>query len=50
LKLLFLVPWTLVILELGSWGFYCIFFFLSLLILCFMYEWQGGALDWGIVR
>jgi NADH:ubiquinone oxidoreductase subunit 3 (subunit A) len=50
IEITFLVPWTLVILDLGFWGFYSIFFFLSLLILCFMYEWQEGALDWGLVR
>jgi len=50
IEITFLVPWTLVILDLGCWGFYSIFFFLSLLILCFMYEWQEGALDWGLVR
>lgn len=39
-------PWSLIFTQLGLFGFGTMIFFLLLLTLGFIYEWQRGALDW----
>lgn len=46
LEIMFLFPWSLVCLELGTHGFFVIFFFVLLLFVGFAYEWFKGALLW----
>jgi NADH-quinone oxidoreductase subunit A len=44
LELVFLYPWSLYCGVLGIAGFWVFLFFLFLLVLGFVYEWQSGAL------
>jgi NADH-quinone oxidoreductase subunit A len=46
LEITFLFPWSLVLGNLGSMGYYSMMVFLWLLIIGFFYEWKKGALDW----
>lgn len=46
LEIAFLVPWSLVLKKIGSFGFYSMMVFLFVLIIGFVYEWSKGALDW----
>lgn len=46
LEVTFLFPWALVFTEIGSFGFWSMFWFLLLLTLGFVYEWSKGALNW----
>lgn len=46
LELTFLFPWTLVLKEVGIYGFVSMLSFISLLFIGFIYEWRNGALDW----
>lgn len=46
LEVVFLFPWTSVLIHLGYFGFWVMMFFLFLLIVGFIYEWVKGALDW----
>lgn len=45
LEIIFLVPWSLVLKDIGSLGFYSMIIFLSVLVIGFIYEWNKGALD-----
>ena len=46
LEIAYLFPWALYLGNLGFAGFYNMLFFLFVLTLGFVYEWQRGALDW----
>lgn len=46
LEVVFLFPWTAVLVNLGYFGYWVMMFFLFLLIIGFVYEWMKGALDW----
>jgi len=46
LELAFLLPWATVINKVSSLGFWSMFFFLTLLVVGFIYEWKKGALEW----
>lgn len=46
LELSFLFPWSIVIKQLGFFGFFSVFLFVFVLSLAFVYEWLNGALDW----
>ncbi|MFM8454338.1 MAG: NADH-quinone oxidoreductase subunit A [Gammaproteobacteria bacterium] len=46
LELAFLIPWSVVLRDLGSLGFWGMMFFLFLLLVGFVYEWKKGALEW----
>lgn len=46
LEIAFLFPWALVSQQLGSFGFWAMMVFLSVLVIGFLYEWSKGALDW----
>jgi NADH-quinone oxidoreductase subunit A len=46
LEIMFLFPWALSLHETGFFGFWNMFFFLTILTLGFIYEWLKGALNW----
>jgi len=46
LELAFLFPWVLSVGNLNFFGFFVMIFFLVLLTVGLIYEWQKGALDW----
>lgn len=46
LEVAFLVPWALVLKEIGSFGFFSMLIFLTILVVGFAYEWMKGALEW----
>ncbi len=46
LEVAFLVPWALVLKEIGLFGFTSMLIFLGILVAGFVYEWKKGALEW----
>lgn len=46
LEITFLFPWSLILDNINSFGFWSMMYFLVLLTIGFIYEWQKGALDW----
>jgi NADH-quinone oxidoreductase subunit A len=46
LEVAFLLPWATVIDQINWLGFGSMLFFLLLLVVGFVYEWQKGALEW----
>jgi len=46
LEVAFLLPWAVVIDKINWLGFFSMLFFLVLLVIGFIYEWQKGALEW----
>lgn len=46
LEVAFLVPWAVVVNDIGSIGFWAMMMFLALLTIGLAYEWKKGALDW----
>lgn len=46
LEVAFLVPWAIVLKELGLFGFMSMMIFLAILVVGFIYEWKKGALEW----
>jgi NADH-quinone oxidoreductase subunit A len=46
LEVAFLVPWAVVLKELGMFGFLSMMIFLTILVVGFIYEWKKGALEW----
>jgi len=46
LEVVFLFPWCIKIIKLGSLGYWSMMYFLGILIIGFLYEWKKGALDW----
>ncbi|WP_028452306.1 NADH-quinone oxidoreductase subunit A [Chitinilyticum aquatile] len=46
LEVAFLVPWAVVLKEIGLFGFISMMIFLAILVVGFIYEWMKGALEW----
>jgi NADH-quinone oxidoreductase subunit A len=46
LEVTFLFPWAVSLSKIGFFGFWSMIFFLGILTVGFIYEWQKGALDW----
>ena len=46
LEIIFIVPWTLVFLDLGARGLVTMGLFVGMLFLGFVYVWKKGALEW----
>nr|WCH57931.1 NADH dehydrogenase subunit 3 [Hypnea nidifica] len=46
LEISFLFPWSLVLKNIGIFGFWSMVIFLGVLTLGFIYEWYKGALEW----
>ena len=46
LEIAFFLPWAVVLGEIGMVGFWCMMFFLAVLVVGFIYEWRKGALEW----
>lgn len=46
LEIAFLFPWSIVLKEIGTFGFFSMISFLTLLTAGFIYEWKRGALEW----
>jgi NADH-quinone oxidoreductase subunit A len=46
LEIAFLVPWAVVLKQIGMFGFVAMLVFLAILVVGFVYEWKKGALDW----
>ncbi len=46
LEIAFLVPWAVVLPEIGFEGFVAMMIFLLVLVVGFVYEWKKGALEW----
>ena len=45
-ELIFFFPWAVLYRKLGLFGFMEMFFFLTVLVLGFIYAWRKGALEW----
>lgn len=46
LEITFLFPWSLCLFSSGILGFGAVMFFLYILLVGFLYEWNKGALEW----
>lgn len=46
LEIAFLFPWSVVLTDIGVFGFWSMMVFLGLLTIGFIYEWRKGALEW----
>jgi NADH-quinone oxidoreductase subunit A len=46
LEIAFLFPWSIVLQEIGMFGFVAMLVFLGILVVGFIYEWMKGALEW----
>lgn len=46
LEVAFLFPWAVSLTEIGAFGFWSMMFFLGILTIGFIYEWNKGALEW----
>ena len=46
LEISFLFPWSVVLNNISSYGFYTMICFLIVLTIGFIYEWYKGALEW----
>ena len=46
LEIAFLFPWAIALDSIGFAGFLAMMFFLTILVIGFIYEWTKGALDW----
>jgi NADH-quinone oxidoreductase subunit A len=46
LEIAFLVPWAVVLDEVGLFGIVAMGIFLAVLVVGFIYEWRKGALEW----
>ncbi len=46
LEIAFLVPWAVVLPDIGFFGFAAMMVFLAVLVVGFVYEWKKGALEW----
>ena len=46
LEIAFLFPWSVVLPDIGLFGFWSMMIFLGILIIGFIYEWKKGALEW----
>src|SRR5690554_808635 len=46
LELAFFVPWAVSLDAIGLFGICAMGIFLALLVVCFIYEWKKGALEW----
>lgn len=46
IEVIFLYPWAVIAKEIGSFAFYEIFFFLSIIFVGFAYVWKKGGLEW----
>tara|TARA_B100000965_G_C19406763_1_gene675826 strand:+ start:385 stop:741 length:357 start_codon:yes stop_codon:yes gene_type:complete len=46
LEIMFLFPWSLVVMDIGVKGYVSMCVFLFILLVGFFYEWNKGALEW----
>ncbi len=46
LEVAFLFPWAVSLASIGTFGFWSMMIFLSVLTIGFIYEWKKGALEW----
>ncbi len=46
LEIAFLFPWAVALREIGMPGLLAMAFFLTVLVIGFIYEWKKGALNW----
>ncbi|WP_240007772.1 NADH-quinone oxidoreductase subunit A [Pseudaquidulcibacter saccharophilus] len=46
LEVAFLFPWSIVLKDLGAFGYISMMVFLGVLTIGFIYEWKKGALEW----
>jgi len=46
LETAFLLPWAVVLKDIGWFGYSAMMIFLAILVVGFIYEWTKGALDW----
>src|SRR5450756_688858 len=46
LEIAFLFPLSLILNEIGLFGFFSMMIFLGILVVGFVYEWMKGALEW----
>ena len=46
LEITFFFPWSVVLREIGLFGYIAMMVFLGILVVGFIYEWKKGALEW----
>ncbi len=46
LEIAFLFPWSIILGDIGAYGFWSMMAFLGVLTIGFIYEWKKGALEW----
>jgi len=50
IEAVFLYPWVVVYRDLKIFGFFEMFVFVALILVCFFYVYKKGALDWAVVK
>ena len=50
LEVAFLFPWAITLGKIGLFGFWSMMIFLTVLTICFIYEWKKGALEWEYMK
>lgn len=46
LETAFFIPWAVTLRKTGTFGFWTMMIFLTVLVIGFIYEWRKGALEW----
>jgi NADH-quinone oxidoreductase subunit A len=48
IEILYMIPWSIVIVDIGYFGFLIMYLFLIILSIGYFYEWKEGILEWKV--
>jgi NADH-quinone oxidoreductase subunit A len=48
IEILYMIPWSIVIVDIGYFGFLIMYLFLIILSIGYFYEWREGILEWKV--